>query len=161
MQFVHEVVIFCIILCRALCRIVSYHGVFRLDRFDMQVVLHTSGGAVLRGLLFPLHPASVPRLILAILLWCRRPRQQVASLLFGDVGLRAVHRLDVLPEGAGICVALRAARDLTDIGFLKKNTKIQGISKEMSNRLPDPRLIRVRNISNLIGVCPILVFGSV
>lgn len=31
----------------------------------------------------------------------------------------------------------------------------------MSNRLPDPRLIPVRNISDLVGVCPVLVFGSV
>lgn len=104
------------------CRIVSYHRVFRLDRFDVQVVLHASGGAVLRGLLFLLHPASVPGLVLAILLWRRRPRQQVAALLFGDVGLWAVHRLDVLPEGAWVGVALRATGDLTDVGFLKKNT---------------------------------------
>lgn len=31
----------------------------------------------------------------------------------------------------------------------------------MSDRLPDPRLILVRNISDLVGVCPVLVFGSV
>lgn len=124
MQFVQKIVIFHIILCQALsfCKFISYHRVFRLDRFDVQVVLHASGRAVQRGLLVPLHPASVPCLVLAILLWRRRPRQQVAALFFGDMGLWAVHRLDVLPEGAGVGVALRAAGDLTDVGFLKKNT---------------------------------------
>lgn len=85
----------------------------------MQVVLHASGRAVVRYLVVPLDSVSVPRLVLAVLLRRRRPRRQVAALFLGDVGLRAVHRLHVLPERAGVCVALRAAGDLTYIGFLQ------------------------------------------
>lgn len=97
----------------------SYHRIFRLDGFDMQVVLHASGRAVVWYLVIPLDSVSVPRLVLAVLLRRRRPRRQVAALLLGDVGLRAVHRLDMLSERAGVCVALRAAGDLTYVGFLQ------------------------------------------
>lgn len=45
----------------------------------------------------------------------------VSPLLLGDVCLRAVHGLHVLPEGAGVCVALCAARDLAHIWFLTRH----------------------------------------
>lgn len=42
----------------------------------------------------------------------------IVALLLCDVGIRPVHGLDVFPEGTGVCVPLRAARDFTDVGFL-------------------------------------------
>lgn len=86
----------------------------------MQVVLHASGGAVAVGhLVLPLDSLSVPRLVLAVL--SRRPWRQVGTLLLGDVGLRAMDRLHVLPERAGVRVALRTAGDLTYVGFLRRD----------------------------------------
>lgn len=41
-------------------------------------------------------------------------------MLLGYMGLWAMNRFDVLPERAGVCVTLGAARDLTDIWFLQK-----------------------------------------
>lgn len=49
--------------------------------------------------------------------WC--PRQgAVPSVPLGHVGVRAVHRLDMFPERAGIRVAFGAARELTHIWLL-------------------------------------------
>ena len=42
----------------------------------------------------------------------------VAALLLGDMRLRPVHSLNVLPQGAGVGVALGAAWDLTHVRFL-------------------------------------------
>lgn len=47
----------------------------------------------------------------------------ISPLLLGDVCLRAMHGLDVFPERAGVCVALRAARDLANIRFLTRHKK--------------------------------------
>lgn len=66
-------------------------------------------------------PVPGPRLVLSVLSGGRGPRRrrrQVPALLLGDVGLRAVDGLDVLPERAGVGVSLGAAGDLTDVGFL-------------------------------------------
>lgn len=87
----------------------------------MQEVLRASGGAAV-GSLVRLYSVSVIHLVLSVLRGRRRRRRrpggQVAALLLGDVGFWAVDGLDVLPEGAGIRVALGAARDLTYIRFL-------------------------------------------
>lgn len=101
----------------------SYHRVFRLDGLDMQVVLHASWGAVVWYLVLPLDSLSVTRLVLAVLPGRRWPRRKVAALFLGDVGLRAVDRLHVLPERAGICVALRTTGDLAYVGFLQRNIR--------------------------------------
>lgn len=45
-------------------------------------------------------------------------RHNAAPVLLGDVGVGAVHRLHVFAQGAGIRVALGAARDLTDVWLL-------------------------------------------
>lgn len=105
----------------------SYHRAFSLDGFDVHVVLHASGGAAVWYLVLP--SLSDPRLVLAVLPGRRRPRRQVAALFLGDVGLRAVDRLHVLPERAGICVALGTTRDLTDVGFLHIQRKTQMVIK--------------------------------
>lgn len=44
----------------------------------------------------------------------------VPTLLLGDMGLWAVHCLHVFPEGAWVCVALRAAWDFAHIRFLPR-----------------------------------------
>lgn len=94
----------------------------------MEVLLRASGAAV-RYLVVPLDSISAARLVLAVLLRRRRPRRQVAALFLGDVGLWAVDRLHVLPERAGICVALRAAGNLTYVGFLQveRTHRCQGL----------------------------------
>ena len=46
---------------------------------------------------------------------------RVAPLLLGDVGLGTVHGLHVLAQGAGVRVALGAARDFADVRFLQGN----------------------------------------
>lgn len=105
--------------CVRVCRFErSYHRVFCLDGFDLQVVLHTSGGAVIQYFVFPVGSLSWTRLILAVLPGWHWSGWQVAALLLGDVGLRAVHCLHVLPERAGIGVALGAPGDLTYVRFL-------------------------------------------
>ena len=50
----------------------------------------------------------------------RGPGVHVPALLLGDMRLRAVHRLHVFAEGAGVRVALGAAGDLTHVRFLPK-----------------------------------------
>lgn len=53
--------------------------------------------------------------------------QGVSSVLLGDVGVWPMHCLDMLAERTGICIALGAARDLADIGFLTKHTCTQEV----------------------------------
>lgn len=50
--------------------------------------------------------------------WGRGPGVGVSALFLGHVGLGAVHRLDVLPQRAGVRVALGAAGDLAHVRFL-------------------------------------------
>lgn len=95
-------------------RVSSHHRVFCLDGFHVQVLLRDSGGAVLQQLVLPVEPAG--SLVLAVL--PGGSGRQVAALPLGDVGLRAVNRLHVLPERAGVRVALGAARDFTHVRFL-------------------------------------------
>lgn len=97
----------------------SYHRVFCLDRFDVQVVLRASGGAIVQYFVAPLGSLFIPCLVLPILSGSRWPGHKVTALFLGDVGLRSMDCLDVLPERTGICVALCAARDLAYIGFLR------------------------------------------
>lgn len=47
----------------------------------------------------------------------------ISSLLLGDVCLRAMDGLHVLPQRAGVCVALRAARYLANVWFLTRHEK--------------------------------------
>lgn len=43
----------------------------------------------------------------------------ISTLLLGDMSLRPVHCLYVLPQGARVCVSFGAAWDFTHIWFLK------------------------------------------
>lgn len=90
----------------------------------MQVVLRGSGGAGVGQFVIPMEPTAL--LVFTVLPGCRRSGRQVAALLLGDVGLWAVDRLHVLPEGAGVGVALGAAGDLADIRFLWEGMKTGG-----------------------------------
>lgn len=96
----------------------SYHRVFHLDGLDVQVVLCSSGGAALHHFVVPLEPLSVPLVILAVVPGPWGPRQEVATLLLGDVRLWAVDRLHVLSERAWVRVALCTAGDLANVRFL-------------------------------------------
>lgn len=96
----------------------SYHRVFHLDGLDVQVVLCSSGGAALQHFVVPLEPFSVPLVILAVVPGPWGPRQEVATLLLGDVRLWAVDRLHVLSERAWIRVALCTSGDLANVWFL-------------------------------------------
>lgn len=46
---------------------------------------------------------------------------RIPSVLLGDVGVRAVHRLHVFAQGTGVCVALGAAWNLAHVGLLPGN----------------------------------------
>lgn len=105
----------------------------------MEVLLCASGAAV-QYLVIPLDSLSAARLVLAVLLRRRRPRRQVAALFLGDVGLWAVDRLHVLPERAGIRVALRAAGNLTYVGFLQVERKYQGLVFKKKKPIQAPPL---------------------
>ena len=59
----------------------------------------------------------VPRVALVGATAC--PVMFIPALFLCDVSVRAVDRLDVLTERAGVCVSLGAACDLADVGFLK------------------------------------------
>lgn len=96
----------------------SYHRVFHLDGLYVQVVLCSSGGAALQHFVVPLEPFSVPLVILAVVPGPRGPRQEVATLLLGDVRLWAVDRLHVLSERARVRVALCTPGDLANVRFL-------------------------------------------
>lgn len=99
----------------------SYHRVLRLNGLDLQAVLYSSRCAV--GLCFALQasPALLGiRLVLSIPFGRLGSWGHVSPLLFGDVGLGAVDGLHMLPERAGVCVALGTARDLAHIRFLPK-----------------------------------------
>lgn len=99
----------------------SYHGVFSLDRFDLQIVVHSSARAV--GFQFVLRHAChlfIARLVLAVFFGRVRSRGQVAALFLGDVGLGPVDGLHVFAQRAGVRVALGAAGDLTHVGFLRR-----------------------------------------
>lgn len=99
----------------------TYHRVLGLDGFDLQAVVHTSRGAV--GLDLAIHTFCTVlevRLILPVAFGQLRSRRRVASLFLGDVGFGPVDCLHMLPERAGVRVALCTARDLTHIWFLQK-----------------------------------------
>lgn len=121
----------------------------------MQVVLRSSGGAAIQHLIPP-EPLSAPRIVLAVVPGPRRPRHQVAALLLGDVRLRAVDRLDVLSQGAGIRVALGTSGDLANVRLLWIKhvafTCRAFILKTAAAGL---------EAAYLVGVRAVLVFGSV
>lgn len=90
----------------------------------MQTVLHSSRGAV--GLNLAVHASRTElgiRLVLPVAFGRLQSRRCVASLFLGDVGFRAMDRLDMLPERAGVRVALGTTRDLTYVGFLQRGIK--------------------------------------
>lgn len=102
----------------------TYHRVLCLDGFDLEAVVHPSGGTV--GLNLALHTFCTMleiRLILPIAFGWLRSRRRVASLFLGDVGFGSVDCLHMLPERAGVRVTLCTARDLTHIWFLQKKAK--------------------------------------
>lgn len=96
----------------------SYHRVFHFDGLYVQVVLCSSGGAALQHCVVPLEPFTVPLVILTVVPGPWGPRQEVATLLFGDVRLWAVDCLHVLSERTWIRVALCTSRDLAYVRFL-------------------------------------------
>jgi len=98
-----------------------YHGVLRLNGRELQTVLHASGGTVA---LCPAVQASAAKL--AVCLIFSGPLRRlgsgwgIAPLLLGDVGFWSVHCLHMLPERAGVGVALGAAGDLAHVRFLSR-----------------------------------------
>lgn len=99
----------------------SYHRVLCFYGLDLQIVLDSSSRAV--GFEFLLRRSARklgPRFVLSIFLGRMRSGWQVTALFLGDVSFGAVDGFDVFPERAGIGVALRAARDLTHVGFLQR-----------------------------------------
>ena len=129
----------------------------------MQVVLRSSRGAALHHLV-PLEPFSTPSIVLTVVPRPRRPRHEVAALLLGDVRLRAVDRLDVLSEGARIRVALCTSGDLADVRFLWIEDARRSLTLLLTFTHPafifEQPLVQNPD-AYLIGVCPVLVFGSV
>ena len=85
-------------------------------------------------------------------------------MLLGDVRLRAVDRLDVLSEGARIRVALCTSGDLADVRFLWIEDARRSLTLLLTFTHPafifEQPLVQNPD-AYLIGVCPVLVFGSV
>lgn len=97
----------------------AYPGALSLDGFDVQAVLHgLAGAAGLRAVLRAPAAALGAGLAVPVLLEQRGPDVHVVALLLGDVSIWAVHGFHVFPERAGVRVALSAAWDLADVGFL-------------------------------------------
>lgn len=165
----------------------SYHRVFHLDGLYVQVVLCRSGGAAVQHFVIPLEPVSVPLVILAVVPGPRGPRQEVATLLLGDVRLRAVDRLHVLSERAWICVALCTTRDLANVRFLQMKHLRNDLMIQLNRShlhldafsvlkvaaiFFAPTAIMTFNVwhhhscgevldAHLVGMRPVLMFGSV
>lgn len=109
----------------------SHHGLLSLDGLDLQTLVLLGGSVVvvvplIRVAATQAHLAWRASLAIGAMLprLRRRPRV-VATLLLGDVRLGTVHCLHVLPQGAGVRVALGAARDFAHVRFLKKIKKIK------------------------------------
>lgn len=99
----------------------SHHRVLCLDRLDLQIVLDASSRAVGFEFLFNGPPRQLgSRLVLSVFLRRMGSRRKVTALFLGDVSFGPVDGFDVFPKRAGIGVALRAARDLTHVGFLRR-----------------------------------------
>lgn len=99
----------------------AYPGALSLDGFEVQAVLHgLAGAAGLSALLRALAARLRAGLVVPVLLEHRGTQVHVVALLLGDVSIWAVHGFHVLPERAGVCVTLGAARDLADVGFLEE-----------------------------------------
>lgn len=97
----------------------AYPGALGLDGFDVQAVLSgLAGAAGLGALLGALAAGLSAGLRVPVLLEQQGAEVHVVALLLGDVSVWAVHGFHVLPERAGVRVALGAAWDLADVGFL-------------------------------------------
>lgn len=97
----------------------AYPGALGLDGFDVQAVLRgLAGAAGLGALLGALAARLSAGLRVPVLLEQQGAEVHVVALLLGHVSVGAVHGFHVLPERAGVRVALGAAWDLADVGFL-------------------------------------------
>lgn len=110
-------------MCAGIHLLGSYHRVLCLYRFDLQAVLHASGGAVAFQLVFQASCTLLGTgLILPILTGGMGAGGQIVALLLGDMCFGAMDGLHVLPERTGVCVALGASGDLTHVRFLYRQT---------------------------------------
>lgn len=96
----------------------AYPGALCLDGLDVQAVLHGLASAAGLGVVLGAPAGLGAGLAVPILPEQGGAEVHIVALLLGDVSVWAVHRLHVLPEGAGVRVPLGAAWNLADVGFL-------------------------------------------
>ena len=119
----------------------AYPGALCLDGLDVQAVLHGLASAAGLGVVLGAPAGLGAGLAVPILPEQGGAELHIVALLLGDVSVRAVHRLHVLPEGAGVRVPLGAAWDLADVGFLGREgasrTRQEGRPRRGARRRPD------------------------